>query len=182
MRRALVIGAAACTLLVTTATALPVAAAVSGGWASSTLDEAPQAEPGATIEVGFTILQHGRTPVNVDDVAVVIRVDGDEQVSPAVQQGDTGHYVADVTFPPEGEYDWAIRQGWFGDFDLGRLRVGGVDATGAAASDGWWDSAPWALKVALALPILASAGLFVLDRSRRRRPADQPDEPIVAGA
>jgi hypothetical protein len=180
MRRALVIGAAAGALLMTTA--LPVAAAVNGGWASSTLDEAPQAAPGEDTEIGFTILQHGRTPVNVDDVAVVIRVDGDEQVSPAVQEGEVGHYVADVTFPPEGEYDWAIRQGWFGDFELGRLRVGGVDAAGAAASDGWWDSTPWALKVVLALPILASAGLFVLDRSRRRRPVDRPDEPIIAGA
>jgi hypothetical protein len=178
MRRALAIGAAVGALLVTTA--LPAAA--KGGWATSTLDEAPQAEPGATTEIGFTILQHGQTPVNVDDVAVVIRVDGDEQVSPALQEGEVGHYVADVTFPTEGRYEWAIRQGWFGDHELGRLSVGGVDAAGAAASDGWWDSTPWALRVLLVLPIVASVGLFVLDRSRRRGPADQPDDPIVAGA
>jgi len=177
MRRALAIGAAACALLATTA--LPAAAAVKGGWATSTLDEAPRAEPGATTDVGFTIRQHGQRPVNVDDVAVVIRVDGGDQTWPAVQQGPVGHYVAEVTFPDEGEYGWAIRQGWFGDYDMGRLKVGGV--AGVSSGSRWSDTS-WTLRGLLVLPIVASAGLFLLDRSRRRRPADQQDEPVIAGA
>jgi hypothetical protein len=174
MRKALAMGAAASALLVTAA--LPASAAVRGGWATSTLDEAPQAEPGATDEIGFTILQHGRTPVNVDDVAVVI---GDQEW-PAVEKGEVGHYVAEVTFPVEGEYAWAIRQGWFGDYDLGTLKVGDVDAVAGASSGSWWSDMPWALRVLLVLPIVASAGLYVLDRSRRDRRGRQ-EQTAAAG-
>jgi hypothetical protein len=175
MRRVLVTGAAALALLVLTA--LPAAA--KGGWATSTLDERPEVSPGETAEIGFTILQHGVTPVNVDDVAVVVRdVDGDDQTWPAVQQGEKGHYVAEVTFPAEGSYDWAVHQGWFGDYDLATLHVG--DVAGAAAGSGW-SHTPWTVRVALVLPILASVGLFLLDRNRqRRRNAEQPV--VAAGA
>jgi hypothetical protein len=172
MRRTFVTGAAALVLLIMTA--LPAAAAAKGGWAASTLDEAPKAGAGETTEVGFTILQHGVTPVNVDDVEVIVRdVDGEDQTWPAVQQGDTGHYVAEVTFPAEGQYQWVIRQGWFGDHELGTLDVGGHAAIGS-----WWSRTPWALRVLLPLPILASAGLFLVDRNRQRR-----ERPVVtAGA
>jgi hypothetical protein len=186
--------AAGVAALAATTTALPAAgAAVRGGWAVSTLDAAPQAEPGGTAEIGFTVLQHGRTPVNVDGVALVVREAGGpgrDQEWPAVQRGATGHYVAEVTFPDEGRYGWAIRQGWFGDHELGTLEVGDIadlgDLGGGAASPGgWWEGTPWALRILLVLPILASAGLFLLDRSRQRRRddrPDRPDRPLVAGA
>jgi hypothetical protein len=175
MRRSLVIGAATLALLVMTA--LPAAA--KGGWATSTLDEPPHPQPGDTTEIGFTILQHGVTPVDVDDVAAVIRDadgDGDAQTWPAVQQGETGHYVARVTFPAEGRYDWAIHQGWFGDYELATLNVGGADP---AATGSWWSRTSWPLRALLVLPVVASAGLFVLDRGRRRQRQDQP---AAAGA
>jgi hypothetical protein len=174
--------AAACALLA--ATALPAAATAKGGWATTTLDDAPQARAGETTDIGFTIRQHGERPVNVDDVAVVIRADDGDRTYPAVQEGPVGHYVAEVTFPDEGEYDWVVRQGWFGDYDMGRLRVGDADAAGGSGGSGgsWWSDMPWALRILLVLPIVASAGLYVLDRRRRTDQPDRPDEPVVAGA
>lgn len=196
MRRTLValatVAATLAVLAMTATAAMAAAGAVKGGWAATTLDERVQPEPGETTEVGFTILQHGRTPVNVDDVAVIIRVADDaagagrEQEWPAVQQGETGHYVAEVTFPDEGRYDWAVRQGWFGEYDLGTLRVGDIgDSAGATATaEGWWDGTSWPLRILLVLPILASAGLYVLDRTRRRRSdrTRQADQAVIAGA
>jgi hypothetical protein len=180
MRRAVVSGAAGLVLLV--ASGLPAGAtgvsgaagaaagAVRGGWATTTLDDVPTPGAGETTEVGFTILQHGVTPVDVDDVAVVVKDgDGGDQTWPAVQQGETGHYVAEVTFPAAGQYEWVVHQGWFGDYDLGTLHVGG----GAAGS--WWSRTPWALRVLLPLPILASVALFLLDRRR----GQQSERPVV---
>jgi hypothetical protein len=179
MRRAVVSGVVGLVLLATTG--LPAGAAgaavgaARGGWATTALDDAPTAGAGETTEVGFTILQHGVTPVDVDEVAVVIRDgDGRDQTWPAVQQGQTGHYVAEVTFPAEGRYEWVVRQGWFGDYDLGPLHVG----DGGSAAGSWWSRTPWALRVLLPLPILASVALFLLDRRRgERRPRDE--RPVV---
>jgi hypothetical protein len=183
MRRAVVSGVVGLVLLATTG--LPAGAAgaavgaARGGWATTALDDAPTAGAGETTEVGFTILQHGMTPVDVDDVAVVIRDAGGDtgaggdQTWPAVQQGKTGHYVAEVTFPAEGRYEWVVRQGWFGDYELGTLQVGGGGAAGS-----WWSRTPWALRVLLPLPILASVALFLLDRRRgERRP--RGERPVV---
>lgn len=45
-----------------------------GGWAVTTLDSTPAATANQTVEVGFTIRQHGVTPVNPDgDVGIVFR-------------------------------------------------------------------------------------------------------------
>jgi hypothetical protein len=165
MRRLLLIGGAAAALLL--ATALPAAA--KGGWATTTLDEAPRARAGDTTEIGFTILQHGVTPVDVDDVAVII----DDRTFPAVQDGEVGHYTAEVTFPDEGKYEWTVRQGWFGDYDMGTLRVGGDDA-GTAGTGSWWDRTSWPMKTLLAVPLLMAAGLYVLDRSRNRSRSRPP--------
>ena len=116
-------------------------AASAGGWAMSSLDPMSAPVVGQETEVGFTIRQHGVTPVNPDDqgsepVAVAVRsASGDEAVFPARQQGPTGHYVADVIFPEAGQAHWEIRQGWFGPQDLGAIGVAaarsGVGGSGA---------------------------------------------------
>ncbi len=49
--------------------------AAAGGWAASTLDEPPAAlVAGQDHQVGFMILQHGKTPVNPDQGQVGIRL------------------------------------------------------------------------------------------------------------
>ncbi|MGD9703892.1 MAG: hypothetical protein AB7Q42_10400 [Acidimicrobiia bacterium] len=108
-------------------------AASAGGWAVTTLDAVPTPVPGEALEVGFTIRQHGVTPVDLDeDVAIEITAaDGTVQVFPATHDA-TGHYIASVTFPAAGDYTWTVHQGWFGEQELGALSI---DVPAATATD-----------------------------------------------
>ena len=166
--------------------------AAAGGWAMSSLDAMPEPVAGEQVAVGFTIRQHGVTPVNPDadggePVAVVVRsASGGEKVFAARQVGPTGHYVADVTFPEPGPASWAIRQGWFGPHDLGVVDVapsgGGspavaaapAGATGAGDAAGSADPAgadyrwPLAARV-VAIAVAAAAGGVALADVRRGR-------------
>ncbi|MEO8363877.1 MAG: hypothetical protein ABI570_05805 [Ilumatobacteraceae bacterium] len=99
--------------------------ASAGGWAVSTLDEVPVPNVGTPLDVGFTIRQHGVTPVDLEDVGITITpVGGSPQFFSAAGDGTVGHYVARVEFPSVGQYQWSIRQGGFGDQDLGLIDVG----------------------------------------------------------
>jgi hypothetical protein len=160
------------------------ASAVSaGGWAMSSLDPMSVPVAGQETQVGFTIRQHGVTPVNPDDqggepVAVAVRAaSGDEVVFPARQQGPTGHYVADVIFPEAGQAHWEIHQGWFGPQDLGAIDVAdtrsGAAGVGAADAGGTTSGYRWPLtaRAAAIVVAVAAAALAVAD-SRRRRAAD----------
>ena len=82
-----------------------VAPASAGGWAVSTLDEVPSPRAGEVVDVGFTIRQHGVTPVNLDgDVGVELTGPaGRTAFFPAEQTGAPGHYVARVEFAAHGE-------------------------------------------------------------------------------
>ena len=96
------------------ALAAPVLA---GGWAVITLDELPQGvRAGQAFQVGFVVRQHGKTPTNLDlngkplKPMVIAQKQGDSKPIQfaALQQGDAGHYVADITLPSEGTWDWSI--------------------------------------------------------------------------
>lgn len=145
------------------------AAASAGGWAVSTLDEVPIAEPGEPVDVGFTIRQHGVSPVDLDGVGISIEAaDGGETYFSAHRDGPTGHYVATVTFPDAGEYSWAVAQGFFADHELGRIDVGAIGGgTGGGVL-------AVALRIALPTTLLALAMIAAFDvvrQRRRRRPA-----------
>lgn len=101
-------------------------AASAGGWAISTLDALPVPIAGEPIDVGFTIRQHGVTPVDLtENVGITITLaGGTAHYFPAAGDGTIGHYVARVEFPSEGRYQWSIRQGWFAEQDLGQIDVG----------------------------------------------------------
>ena len=145
--------------------------AAAGGWAVSTLDEVPAAAPGETVTVGFTIRQHGVTPVNIDDVGVeVTSPSGDIEVFPATQEGAVGHYVADVVFGEVGVHSWAIRQGWFADHELGTIDTSTV-AGGAGGGDGTSRSTQFLRfgMPALALALGAYAALDAFGSRRRHR-------------
>ena len=157
---------------IVTAAALTIAAfagfgspASAGGWAVASLDSIPAAEPGATTEVSFTILQHGITPADLDeDVGIEIREHGGgSSFFPAVSDGTAGHYVATVTFPETaGTYEWQVQMGWFGPHELGTLDVQSAET----APLGVWSTMRW---LTLAGSLLL-AGIAVADTvfSRRR--------------
>jgi hypothetical protein len=154
--------AAAAAVALISVGAQPVAA---GGWAISTLDTVPSPSAGETVEVGFTILQHGRTPVVVEG-GVGIEVSGPDgaEFFPAVADTQIGHYTASVTFPDAGSVTWLVRQGGFGDYDLGAIDVRSAVSSPASVSDG---PSPW--RYPLLLGAISAAALALADFARSRR-------------
>ena len=147
--------------------------ASAGGWAIGSIDAVPDAQAGHTVDVGFTILQHGVTPVDLaDDVGVeLVLADGTVEFFPATNAA-AGRYVSEVTFPSTpGEYSWSLRMGWFGTQEVGTLDV-------ASASNGD-DSGTWTWAMARRATLglagaLAAVAAWDVFRARRKLPATQP--------
>jgi len=95
-------------LLLSLVFAIPVFA---GGWAVITLDELPSnIVAGEPLTIGFTVLQHGRTPMTDLEPTVTAGLSLDEMlVVYAEPEGKPGHYVATLTFPKDGEWEWSIQ-------------------------------------------------------------------------
>jgi hypothetical protein len=136
--------------------------AAAGGWAMTALDPYEQPTAGEPTVIGFTILQHGATPADVDDAG--IRIVGGE-FFPAIRDG-VGHYTATVVFPTEGTFSWIVEQGWFGPQALGQITIGGSAAPAATTTSSW--QYPAALR--LGLPLIAALCLvFIVGQSMRER-------------
>jgi hypothetical protein len=89
------------------------ATTAAGGWAAAVMDTPPN-EPGGPdqpVSVGFTLLQHGKTPVNWGTTQVVLINDdtGAEVTVDARLQGASGHWVAEVRFPTGGTWRYEVR-------------------------------------------------------------------------
>jgi len=99
--------------------------ALAGGWAIVTLDSLPrEVRAGETLQLGFMVLQHGKTPTNRDldgnplkPVLTAIKQGGAATTqakaaetirAEARQQGLTGHYVVELAFPSDGSWAWQI--------------------------------------------------------------------------
>jgi hypothetical protein len=85
--------------------------AFAGGWAVITLDELPSnVIAGEPLSIGFTVLQHGITPMADLDPTVTATLLKDEQfVVKAEPDDQPGHYTATLTFPKEGNWEWSIQ-------------------------------------------------------------------------
>ena len=96
-------------LLLTLLFAIPVFA---GGWAVITLDELPNnVVAGAPISVGFMVRQHGRTLMSDLTPTITAHLSNSTEaiVVEAKPEGETGHYVAALTFPKAGNWEWRIQ-------------------------------------------------------------------------
>ncbi|MGZ9164561.1 MAG: c-type cytochrome [Anaerolineales bacterium] len=95
-------------LLLSLVFAIPVFA---GGWAVITLDELPSnIVAGEPLTIGFTVLQHGRTPMTDLEPTITARSPSSEKtVFNAAPEGKPGHYVARITFPKKGTWEWSIQ-------------------------------------------------------------------------
>ena len=102
-RHALVIA-----LLMSLVLAVPVFA---GGWAVITLDELPtDVVAGEPLTIGFTVLQHGQTPMTDLHPIVVANLHKETEFKTIAEaEGKPGHYTATLTFPKEGEWSWSIQ-------------------------------------------------------------------------
>ena len=177
MKRLLALLATSAAAIATLGIATGTASA--GGWAITSLDAFDVPAPGESVAVGFTILQHGRTPAVLEASDKV----GLETTAPSgavdffpATMDRAGHYVATVVFAEPGAYTWIVHQGWFGAQELGQLQItDSGSAAGTAASSSASDTSA-ALRYGLPALALLLGGYAVLDivRSRRRQ------QPIAA--
>ncbi len=143
-----------------------------GGWAITSLDPFDQPVVGQATAIGFTILQHGVTPVEIADVGIRLSEHGRPgQYFPAVPdgQGRVGHYTADVVFPTAGTFSWIVEQGMFGPQELGEITI-----TNAAPPQAAGDAVQHPAVLRYGLPIIAALCLVVIvghSGRERRRPA-----------
>ena len=98
-------------LLVLLLSVIFVVPVFAGGWAVITLDDLPtNAVTGESLTIGFTVRQHGITPMNGLYPTVTVSLAGGEQfVVDAEADSAPGHYKATLTFPEEGNWDWSIQ-------------------------------------------------------------------------
>src|SRR5438046_10533690 len=93
-------GAAALALIVL------AAAAWAGGWSVVTLDSTPtNLQPGTPFDIGFTVRQHGQTPLaGLKPVVRFSRTDSTVTVNETARdEGAPGHYAARITLPSAGK-------------------------------------------------------------------------------
>jgi hypothetical protein len=134
------------------------------------MDELPgEFQAGETYQLGYTILQHGKTPVDGAETEITVRNPATGETLRFVGQADgkPGHYVAEVTFPEGGSWTWSVTQGAFAVHELGELSVGaaqaaGVSATATASLPIW--GLVLAAATALALGVFATQLVAVIRR------------------
>lgn len=91
--------------------------ALAGGWSVVVLDEASalvgksgDVRAGTAFSIGFTVLQHGRHPVDglAPRITLTPAGGGDPVLFTAEAEGGPGHYMAALTLPAAGRWTWQI--------------------------------------------------------------------------
>ena len=153
--------------------AAPVGA---GSWVVITLDSLPRdIRAGEPLAIGFMVRQHGQTPTNGVSPTLYARnrTTGESIAVEAQQSGETGHFVAEVVFPSDGQWEWSLTAAPFPQEGL----LAPLTVLPAIAPDANSDhsSAPYVtgpyIRDALrwtAWAMLAAAGLLALVAVRRR--------------
>lgn len=154
--------------------ALTVAPLWAGGWAVVTLDALPtNVVAGEPLTVGFVVRQHGRTPMKGLIPAIIAQhLESGEKVSvTASPEGADGHYVATLTLPSGGVWQWVIHDGFVtaeafglpGGQPMPDLMVLGTAPASRLASLKF-SGAGWVSALSL---LGAAGGLLMLIRTRR---------------
>jgi hypothetical protein len=85
--------------------------ATAGGWATASMDPAPEPAAGFAATFGFEIRQHGETPISwVTATFVATNLATGEQVQAPMlpDAAAVGRFTTDVTFPDAGEWTWFV--------------------------------------------------------------------------
>lgn len=111
-------------------TAILAFPAMAGGWAVTTFDSLPpEFRARESYTLGYTIKQHGQTPVNVESMGYttevrITKLDSGKTLTFAGKpDGKAGHYIAVISFPAEGKWSWLVTQGPFEAQQLGTINV-----------------------------------------------------------
>ena len=146
------------------------ATSLAGGFATVGLGSLPDdARPGEAWVVDMTVLQHGRTPLENVQPAMIIEPAGSGTATrfEARPTGEPGVYRARVVFPSAGEWSYAADDGFAAVHELGTVSIGGDSAAPGPTDSG--------ISITLALVIAALAGLLaaLLAQPLRERLAAQ---------
>ncbi|MDQ2692443.1 MAG: cytochrome c [Chloroflexota bacterium] len=107
--------------------------AFAGGWAVISLDELPaNVVAGEPLTIGFTVLQHGHSPMDGLAPTVTAFHKDTRFIAEAEPGSKPGHYTATLTFPREGEWMWSI-QAFSMDQPMPRLHVAAPGAVATAS-------------------------------------------------
>jgi hypothetical protein len=82
-----------------------------GGWATVTLDALPEnVVADQPLQIGFVVRQHGTRPLSgLTPVIRAMHADTGEKVAAnAKGEGEIGHYVATITLPTAGTWNWEV--------------------------------------------------------------------------
>ena len=110
----------------TVALAGPAQGGNAGGWAVTTFDDLPgQFVAGQSYTLGYTIRQHGISPIKVESTGIFLQNASGGTVAsfPGAAEGALGHYVATVRFPAAGTFTWYVTQAPFAEQQLGPITV-----------------------------------------------------------
>jgi len=161
------------TIVLTAVAALALAGTASaGGWATAGVNPPPPDDgmsAGGSWEPRITIRQHGTTPLDNVDPAVIItnRDTGERKRFAATPTGNPGEYQAKVVFPSGGEWAVGVYDG-FTQYGAAKLHTfGTVGVTGGSAGDGGFSLA-WTLSGSAVIALALGAMLLF---ARRRGPA-----------
>lgn len=130
--------------------------AFAGGWAVITLDDLPtNVVAGEPLTIGFTVLQHGMTPMNDLAPTVTVILRNEEKLAfRAEADHKPGHYTATLTLPKEGSWEWYI-QAFSMDQRMPELTVAPAKAVTASEPVAKVESSPASLSPLLLLRGLA---------------------------
>ena len=164
MKASRMIGIGLTVALLAVGVAIP---AFAGGWAVVTLDSLPQGvAPGAAFTIGFTVRQHGVTPLsNLDPAPQVTAKNaqtGEVVRSTATDDGPRGHYVARLTFPSSGEWSWGI-QAFGGQQPMPPILVADADPSVSEVASA---AAPTPTVLGIVSAVLAALGIGLAFRRR----------------
>jgi len=150
-------------------------AAYAGGWATVGLSSTPAGtEPGTPWPVEITVLQHGVTPLEGVEPAVIISRGDARKTFAATPTGKPGVYRAEVVFPTAGRWSYVVDDGFISErpHTFPAVQIGAETSAPAAATGGddggGGPSAGW-LVPGVAL-LLAAAAVLARDRRRHRDP------------
>jgi hypothetical protein len=156
-------------------------AALAGGWAMTAFDSLPdEFEAGHSYTLEYTVLQHGRTPVDVGLSEVTfIDVEGRALTFEAQRLDAPGRYTVEVTLPEGGTWSWSVSQGYFASHDMGTVVVA-TEPVGATTGSGLAPAAGTdglgLLRILLPVAAVVAAAYTVGQVARTRRESTIPTD------
>ena len=129
------------------------APALAGGWAVVTLDTLPGAvTAGEPVSIGFTVRQHGLTPLRVEQIRVSAQNEaGGERLEwIARPEGKAGHFSVEITLPAPGRWTWGVSTGLYPEIQTMPVITVSPEATASQEAPASGSSLPfWAAGLAL---------------------------------